>query len=67
MADDPEARVPPDVEDDAAGPAPARDSAPEVPPDSPEGADPAPGGAAATPPRRGLGGGFGRFGRPEGA
>ena len=50
MADDPEARVPPDVEDGAAGPAPARDSAPEVPPGSPEGADPAPGGAAAAPP-----------------
>ncbi len=36
MADDPEARLPPGAEDDAAGTAPARGPAPDLPPDCPE-------------------------------
>ncbi len=50
MADEPEARVSPDGEDDAAGPAPARDSAPDDPFEAPEGAHPASGGTVAAPP-----------------
>jgi hypothetical protein len=50
MADEPEARVPPDGEDGAAGPSAARGAAPDDPFEAPEGAHPASEGAATAPP-----------------
>ncbi len=50
MADEPEARVPPDAEGESAGPAPTPGSAPDVPPDFPDKAHAAPEGAVEASP-----------------